>query len=230
MVAQQAEADTPEVLQEEAVDKKLVDDAARWIREKVEATVHKGALEIGEYVLEVFFDGDPDQVRSKSPRKRASFRALVEKCDSVDLPVSRSTLNNAVGVAMMRKSLPSKAAFLQLPSSHQFKLLPLHDPEKVERLANKAVTKEMTLREVREMVVDELAKVEKVPSGLKRPPTPKVLKTLTRSIKLFTVESGRRQFPKAMVEELSQDQKKQALKDAETLQQSLTDLIEKLRG
>jgi hypothetical protein len=145
---------------EEIVDKRLVDETVGWIREKIEATVHKGALERGEYVFDKFFDREPARVASKDARKKASFRALVERCDSVDLPISKSTLNNAVGVAVVRELVPSGSPFLQLPASHQFG----------------------------------------------------------------------RQFLKALVRGLSEDQKKQALKDAQDLSSSLNDLVEKLQA
>jgi len=82
------------------MDRKLVDEAARWITERVAATLKLGAQEVGEYLPDRFFRNDPTLARSRNPHKNASFRALAEKCGTPELPVSKSWLNNAVGVAL----------------------------------------------------------------------------------------------------------------------------------
>lgn len=215
---------------DEQADEKLVEEAVVWIREKVESTVHKGATEIGMYVLEKFFGGDPERVRSKNPYKNASFSGLIGRCETVEFPIAKSTLHNAVALAMMRQLIPGKgAAFPQLPPSHQTALLPLRDPAKVEKLAQRANTKALSVRELRALVTEEVARAPKDADGRGRPPKPLIVKTLDRSLKLFTLESGRRSFTNAHVKDLSDDQKKHALKAASDLVTSLNQLIEKLK-
>jgi uncharacterized Fe-S cluster-containing radical SAM superfamily protein len=94
------------VIQPEVVDQKLVDDSVMWIRRKVEETLNRGLREVGEYVLDKFFHGDAELVRSKNPFKNASFRELAGWCDTPDLPLSKTGLQRAVGIAMMIRLLP----------------------------------------------------------------------------------------------------------------------------
>jgi len=68
----------------------------------------------------VDFGNDPTLARSRNPHKNASFRALAEKCGTPDLPISKSWLNNAAGVASMLRQLPETAkAFKELLPSYQ---------------------------------------------------------------------------------------------------------------
>lgn len=212
---------------EEALDKHLVQESMVFIRTTLEHTLNKGVTEIGDHVLKKFFGDDPERVRSRNPNKNASFRLLTENCGTADLPISKSFLQRAVAVAVMRKLLlGGGTAFKQLPPSHQATLVPLREPEKVEKLAGKALSKKLSLRDLSALVTDELAKKE--PDGRGRKPRPVIVKTLSRSVKLFTLESGRRSFTKAQVDELTDEDAKAALKTAKSLVESLNKLIGRL--
>ena len=211
------------------IDRKLVDEAARWISAKLAATLKVGAQEVGEYVLDRFFRNEPVLARSRNPHKNASFRALADKCGTPELPISKSWLNNAVGVALMIRQLPETAkVFKELLPSYQNALLPLRDPERVERVAKHAVTKELSLRELHQAVAEEQAKIPKAESR-GRAPTPVVVRTLNRSLKLFAFEAGKRSFTKADVEELDHEQRKNAIQSTEGLIEKLKDLLRKLK-
>lgn len=215
--------------EEDVADEKLVEQTVEWIRAKMTETVFRGMTEIGEYVFQKFFGGDPERVRSRKPDKSASFRSLVERCEAGDLPLRKSALHNAVGIAVMRRLLPEDdAAFKQLPPTHQATLLPLKDPAKVEKVAQRAVTRELTVRDLKEIVTEEVAKNAPEDERRGRPKKPVILKTLDRSLKVFNVESGSRSFTKAHFDELSDDETKAALKSAKALLASLNKLIEKL--
>ena len=217
-----------EVLERHQVpDQKLVEETVTWIRQALARTLDKGVTEIGEHVLKTFFGDDPERASSHSPNKNASFRMLTERCGTVDLPISKSFLQRAVGVAVMRRQLPEGAtAYLQLPPSHQAELLPLQDPKRVEALAEKAVSKKMSVRDLRGRVAKELGSRE--PDGRGRKPRPLVLTVLVRSEKLFTQESGRMSFTKAHLDQLSTTDARSALKTARRLSESLNKLIEQL--
>jgi hypothetical protein len=211
------------------LDEKAVDKAAKWISAKVAATLKLGAQEVGEYVLDTFFGGDPNLAKSKNPFKHASFRALAEKCGTPELPVSKTWLSNAVGVALMIRQLPETAkAFRELPPSYQETLLPLGDPTTVEKVAKEAVAKDLSFRELRHAVAAQRTKMPKDDSRKGRSPTPVIVKTLTRSLKLFTLEGGKRSFTKAQIEELDDEQRKDAIASAEGLIEKLKDLVSKL--
>jgi len=211
------------------IDHKLVEEAASWIHKKLAETVERGAREIGEYVLDKFFKGDPEFASSRDSNKNASFRDLADKCDTPDMPISKSWLHNAVGVAIMTRQIPQGAtAFRQLGLSHQTALLPLRDPAKVEKIAKEAADNVWSVRHLRGLVAKKRAKVPKDDSR-GRPPTPVITKTLNRSLKLFAFEGGKRSFTKADVDALGDDQKKDALESAQALIEKLKELVGKLK-
>jgi hypothetical protein len=209
------------------VDMKLVDAAVDWIKSTALAGIKKTLVDVGEYIVANFFRGDIELAKSKSPTKNASYQALVDRCGSAAFPVSKAWLNTAVGVALMRRQIPSKSAFNELAPSLQQTLLPLRDPDQVEKLAKKVIEGEYTVRKTREVVAQELAKrAEDEPRG--RPPTPTIMKTLNRSLKLFTFEDGKRSFTRADVKQLDDEQKTDAVKSARALIDKLQGLVDKL--
>jgi hypothetical protein len=211
---------------DEVVDEKLVADAAKHIKKTLEETVIRGTVEVGSYLFEKFFDNDVERVRSHNPQKNASFRTLAEKCGTPELPVSKTWLSNAVGVAVICKVLPDSAAYKQLPPSHQTVLLPLREPKLVEAMAERVVKQELTVSKLRPLVQQKVAANKE--EGRGRPPTPVIVKTLNRTLKLFTLESGRKSFTKRQVSELSEDDAKKARKTAEALVESLKKLLAEL--
>jgi hypothetical protein len=212
------------------VDKKLVDEAAEWISAKIAATLRRGAEDVGDYVLNTFFLGDPEFARSKNPNKNASYRALVEKCGTSALPVSKTWLNNAVGIALINRSLPQSAsAFRALPSSFQQALLPLRDPDEVEKVAKVAASTALTCRELREMVAMRLSRVAPT-SSKERAGTPTILKKLRKPTMTFRSQHGVDWFSEAEIVEMDVAQKGCALRSAESLIENLTALVRRLKG
>ena len=212
------------------LDKQLVEEGVAWIRSKLAETLFLGMSEIGAYVLDRFFGGDPERARSKDPTKNASFRSLVKRCESTDLPIGRSALQRAVWVAVMIRALPKDAtAYPKLPPAHQVALLPLREPVIVERLAERALSRRLSVRALREAVTHEVAKTPLDGGKRGRPPKPLIVKTLDKTLSLFTLDSGRRSFTKAHLAELSDKQTTYALKRAEDLIGSLKQLVDKLR-
>ncbi len=215
-------------IDDERVDEALVDETVVWIRDKLAGTLFKGMSEIGEYIFDHFFGGDIARLSSKNPTKNASFRSLVERCESAELPIGKSALHRAVGIAVMLRLLPNGgAAFKALPPTHQGALLPLRDPDKVERVAERAVSKRLGVRDLRQLVAEEILADD---GRRTRRHKPLILKTLDRSLKLFTLESGRRSFTKAHIEELDEGEMTEALRAAENLIGSLEKLVEKLKA
>jgi hypothetical protein len=218
------------VKESKTVDKKLVDESVAFIKRKLGETLLRGMVEIGEHVFEKFFEGKVENVTSKDPNKNASFSELANRCRK-EMNVSKTTLNNALWTALAHRQLPERSSFKQLPPSYQTALLPLRKQdnfEKVEELAAKALEKELDRDRLRSMVDREVAKLPKDEKRPGRPPSPRIVKTLTGSLKLFTLESGRRSFTKADVEALSDEQARAAKKTAQELVTSLNRLIEQL--
>jgi hypothetical protein len=126
----------------------------------------------------------------------------------------------------MAKRLPSDAAFLRLASSHQGALLPMHDPERIEKLAKTVLTNELSVT-----AVAELVKGKREPGETRgRPRKSVVLKALDRSLSAFAIDGGKKSFTAAQINALDADDAKKALADAEKLVKQLNALIEKLKG
>ena len=234
-MTEKTEAKTAEVVPKEEpadVDEKLVEEAARYIQKTLRETVARGMVEVGGYVFEKFFEGKVEKVASKDPTKNASLSELAKRCGTREMPISKTWLYNALWVAVATKELGPKSPFCQLPPSHQATLLPLRNKdgfEKVEKLAEKAVEKDLSVGKVRELVSKEVARQPKGESKVGRPPKPLIVKTLDRSLKIFTFEEGKRSFTNADVAELDKDQVKHALEAAEKLAKNLDGLIERLK-
>ncbi|MBI2378723.1 MAG: hypothetical protein HYV07_32310 [Deltaproteobacteria bacterium] len=182
---------------------------------------------IGEYVLEHFFANDVELVRSRDTNKSASIRALVARCDTAELPLSKSSLHNAVSVAAMNHQLSDGGtAFKQLSPSHQVTLLPLRDPKRVERIAERAIRKELSVRALSHVVVEEVSRNEDRETKPEKSRSEVVTKLAAASKALAF--DGRRGFTKALVGELTEDQAAKALVDAQALVARLNELITKL--
>src|SRR5437868_5969033 len=93
----------------EKVDRELVERAVSHIRGELAKTVARGMDEVGRYLLQTFYDDDPELYFSASPNKHASLRLLIERCESMDFPVSRTFLANALRMAAVSKDLPRAA-------------------------------------------------------------------------------------------------------------------------
>jgi len=81
-------------------EKEKINEAVVIINEKANEMIYKGYIEIGDYILQHFFDGDLNKVSSKNPRKLNSFNAL---CERADLVLKANALLIAVKVAGQEK-------------------------------------------------------------------------------------------------------------------------------
>ena len=186
-------------------DVNLVDRAARQVKEIIARTMSRGLEDVGNYLLETFYDGNPALYRSLRPWKHASLTMLEQRCETLDLPVSRTFLANAIGVAVMAKELPSSSPFLKLPPSHKLELLRVGAAETAETLATKALENKLTVQKLRDLVREERGKSKRKTSG--RKPKPPVVRALASCTRLLNDEiSGRLAFKKRDFAKLTPEQ------------------------
>lgn len=210
-------------------DEALVDEAVAQIRKILADTLYKGATTVGAYVLATFFDNDPAQVRSRHPKKGASFRALAERCESQDLPIKRSWLHSAVGVAVMHRQLPGGGvAFKQLPPALQTTLLPLREPDKVEKVAQRAVAKKLSLRDLRAVVKAERERARDPNETRGRRARPLIVKALDAATKAFKVTENGRLYTTFLIDEIEAEEMAQVVKTAKMLIGKLQGLVDKI--
>lgn len=180
----------------------LVEEATQVLRALLLGTMAKGFAELGTYLLDTFYDGDPVLYRSAAPRKHASLSLLMDRCESMDLPVSRSALAKALMVAVRIKELPRNSVFNTLPPSHQAELVRIKSHEKLERFAERARSDGMSVKRLRAAVRKSIPK-----SNRGRKPTPDVVRLLTTCVRgLRDDETGRLSIRKEQVLELTDEQ------------------------
>lgn len=156
-----------------------LDDAVHTINRIVARKGLETALEVGQYLLDTFFDGDPGTFRSGAD-DHISFRALAQR---EDLVVSYSWLSRAVGVVEQVKALPEDVAY-RLSLSHHYKLLAIRDEDLKQRLATEAAEDGLSRRAL-EQRIRQLREQTRGKSNAGRPTLPAVMKAARKTRKLF---------------------------------------------
>ncbi len=133
-----------------SVDAKLIEEAVRFINEKYNETVYKGAMEIGDYVLKHFFNDDIVLASSRNPRKATSYRKL---CQAEGLIPRPETLSVMVRVAAQEKFFLSKKLETDsLSYTHKAELVKLpNDDEKV-KLVKSVIKKALSSRQLEDRI------------------------------------------------------------------------------
>ena len=125
-----------------AVDPALIDRSVKFINKTIIATSYKGSLEIGEYLLEHFFDNDIEKASSRNPHKPLSFQKL---CKRDDLGVHPSTLSRMVKVASQEKYFVQKQTDTKgLTYSNRLEFTKLPNDQKKLKLVEKCIKEEMS--------------------------------------------------------------------------------------
>ena len=205
------------------VDKALVDRAVSHIRDVVSKTVARGLDDVGTYLLREFYNDDPALYLSASPSKHASLSMLIERCESLELPVNRTFLANALRMAAVTKQLPRAATFHKLPPSHRIELLRVRAPEKLERLASKVVEGKLSVQKLRTLVQKEQEKGKDAARGRKR--SPEVLKAIEACLRVLRdEETGKLLFHRSDVTEMTDEQQAKADAALKSLEKRVSEL------
>ena len=206
------------------VDRELVERAVSHIRDELAKTVTRGMDEVGRYLLQTFYDDDPELYLSASPNKHASLRLLIERCESMDFPVSRTFLANALRMAAVSKGLPRAATFRRLPSSHRIELLRLKAPENVERLASRAISQKLSVQKLRALIQKEVER-NSAGSDRGRKRTPKVLRAIEACLRaLRDEETGKLLVRRSDVDDMTEEQLALAQTALASLEKRVVDL------
>lgn len=161
---------------EGTVDEELVDQVVARVNGLWAGKGLETARAIGEYVVETFFKGDPENFRVRG-KKHVSFRKLAQR---EDLYPSYSWIWKAVSVVDQLRLLPENVAGT-LPMSHHTLLLPVKDEGTKVELAKKAAEKHLTREQLASEVKKVRARQRKGEVG--RPPLPVFVKGLKAVLK-----------------------------------------------
>jgi hypothetical protein len=207
-------------------DEELVKEAATRIRLILGQTVQRGLEEVGQFLLDQFYDGSWEAYVSSSPSKHVSLRMLLNRCGTMELPVTKTWLARSIQMAVLVRRLPKHTRYLALPASHRMELLKVKSVEKVEQLAVRAYDSKLTIVKFREVVNKE---VERSKSTKGRKPIPHVLKTLNTCMRALRDEcTGKLTLHREDVNLLDPVQLEEAREGAEYLQKKAEELVKLL--
>jgi len=154
------------------VEGELLDRAVEHINALHRDKTRELVTALGEYILRTFFGGEPGNLRAAG--RHATWRALARRDD---LKVSHSQLWYSAAIVAQMRLLPEGVAET-LPVSHHRRLVAVTDPAVKARLAFKAVTEAMTVKQLETAIAMERTKNGTSRAG--RPAIPTHLKALRR--------------------------------------------------
>jgi hypothetical protein len=130
------------------VSETLLDQVACEVRLILRRSGLERTLAIGALVVDRFFGGSLSLWRERRNHKNNSIRrlALHPEC-----PLSRSSLNQAVGVYSLASTIPSIRALSNLEASHLGVVLPLPTPEQ-EKWLTQANALHWSVRQLKEAI------------------------------------------------------------------------------
>ena len=204
------------------LDQKLVDTAVAEINRLHRVKKIEAVQAMGEYVVKTFFNDNFAHFHAHG-RKHASFRALAKR---KDLSVGYVTIRNAVAFVEQLKMLPAKFA-TALPMSHHRALLPLSTAEDKKALAEKAVEKDLSKRDL-EAEVRKFRSKAGAKRGPGRRPDPAFVLAF-RHLKKVTEIAGREAPSKTDFNRFAVDDAEKLVGEAEKNLKALGDVAEKAR-
>lgn len=171
-----------------------------------------------------FYDDDPKLYFSSSARKHVSLNLLLERSGSLELPVSRTFLVNALRIAAISKDLPRSATFHRLPATHRIELLPLKTAANIERFASKAMASKLTVRKLRELIHEE-SQPGVLDLGRGRKRVPAILRKIEQCLRILQDEgTGKLAARRSEVTQLTAPQIERAQSGLASLEKCVTEL------
>ncbi|MCD4735739.1 MAG: hypothetical protein K8R53_06820 [Bacteroidales bacterium] len=199
-------------------DEKLINNAVQFINEKANETLYKGSIQIGEYILKKFFEGDPALASSKNPKKQQSFNKLYAHDDLIVHP---NQLGLMVRVASQEQYfIEKKIDTRTLSYTHKASLVKVDNGLKKTNMVKKCIKEEWNTRQLEETIKKYL---KSLPSSAK----PSLIRTTKKYITkmddvLKTVEDTKLDFD-------ADDISKMTGKKREDLKTYLSDLEAKAK-
>ena len=201
----------------------LVDKAVADLNGLYRAKGLETARAVGEYVLNTFFDGDPDNFRN-SGNGHVSFRELGKRAD---LQVSWLFIWNSVAVVAQLRLIPADIA-QALPLSHHKLLLPVKDAGQKVSLATAAVNEGWSKDVLVGKVKDSRSDQGQGKSTAGRPPLPAFAKAFTALRKVANTANGEAISDESFAH-FSKDQAKSLLVEFDAHLASLSALADQVR-
>jgi len=218
----------------DTLDRRLVERASARLAE-IASSLKKSFVEMGEYLLEAFYANDPKQYAARGPGRHVTLAAVLARCESFEVPFSRSMLSASLRVAAIAVQLPRGAAYRKLPRMHQELLAALGDPVAIEKLAERALRTKMTAAKLRALLDHAKGADDADESGADddekkaRARAAAVPRTVERLAQTLRDERGRLAFRSADVRRMSTDERNRTRSAIEDIQRRLHELEALLR-
>ncbi len=153
LVGSTVNTDDSLLMSEEQPDIKLVKEAHAKLAGIFFSHYKNALLEAGQYIIDSFYDGRIELARLKTPTKDLSYTQLVQHLQKQqeDSP-KKSWLFNAVNLVIQEHDFSAVQALGQLNTSQKLLLLPVSDQAKKQSLAEEAVIKNYTTRQLAEAI------------------------------------------------------------------------------
>jgi len=136
-----------EILTAEEIQK--IDKAVDYINAQANSTA-KSLIEIGQYLLKEFFEGDIKKAEDRGSRKGISLRKIAEH---PEITLSYRTLANAMHLSH-QEYLFSDAKYKALSETHKMLLFSVSDNKKKLSFADKVVSEKLSVNKLREKLID----------------------------------------------------------------------------
>lgn len=182
-------------------------------------------IKVGRYILDKFFGNNIELARSKDSKKPESYRKL---CESKEVGLHKSWLNEAVRLAIREDELEGDAAYSQLSRSLKTLLLREKDLAKVRELAKQAADDDLSARALNDLMA------QGAPAKKNLPPTPQRMMARFRRVEgLLTADEITAGFPCDQLENLKEQDREDLRVEAEEmvgqLQQATDKAVAELR-
>lgn len=194
-------------------DEELVERAVRELRALVVSGQIDLAVKVGEYILKNFYGGSVEEAQAKRPVKGASLRRLTERAE--EFGMSASGVRSAVPLSLQVRGMGVRLS-RQLPVTHHLELLPLKDPAEKRLLAETAVAKGWTVRDLRR----ERGRLQKPHAG-GRPSEPTVRVAVGRAARAILDEPSSAIELRRGLESVDAKEARGLLKKVEAMQREL---------
>lgn len=134
------------------IDQELIERTVTFIKDKVSTALVTTAIEIGDFLLENFFENNIDLATSKNPKKSMSYRKL---CLHPQLPLQPTTLSEMVRIAAQERFLTQNGVSTDsLLYTHRLYLAKLPNDEDKLQYVNRIIENSMSGRAVKSLVRD----------------------------------------------------------------------------
>lgn len=130
-------------------EQKKVDEAVQFINSKGDATA-RSLIEIGQYLLKTFFDGDIKKVEDRGPRKGISLRKIA---DHSEIMFSYKSLHNATHLAH-QEHIFTDPKYKNLTATHKLLLFAVKDDKKKKSYADIVLKENLSVNKLRDRLIE----------------------------------------------------------------------------